>query len=918
MTTTMSPPRPARADFPLRDRPSVVWLVLAAVVAAAHPWVPGADWLLVHLVLLGAMTHAALVWSAHFSQALLKTAPTASERRVQSRRILLLLVASSLVFVGVPTAWWPLTALGATGVAAAVVWHGVALYQRMRRALPGRFRGTVHYYVSAAACVPVGALLGALLAREPDGSAHGRLIVAHSLVMVLGWLGLTMTGTLVTLWPTMLRTRIDERAERLARQALPGLLVGLLVVAAAAVAGLRAGVVAGLALYAGALAWWARALLGPARRRPPNGFATLSVTAALCWYAAGIAWVGVTVATTPTWSGLENGYDGIATGFAVGFAAQLLTGALSYLLPVVLGGGPSVVRSASAWLDRAAVLRVTTVNAALVLALLPVPGTVRLLCFGLVVAALVVFLALAGGAVRASLLGRAERADEGRQPDAAAEPAQSSETPLPPSSTGPPSAPSGAAGRPWSSIQLIAGLAVVAVAASVAVAVNPPGGGVLSADRQGSGLVAPSGRTTTVRVSAQGMRFAPDAVTVPRGDRLVVELVNDDATTAHDLVLVNGSRSPRLSPGQRAEIDAGVVGAQLDGWCSLVGHRQMGMTFTVRVTGEPAPGDAASAPRQPGTTSGHGGAGAGSSHGGAGSAAASVDLTRQPGADFTAHDPVLPPLAAQTVHRVTFRVQEVELQVAPGVWQRRWTFNGQAPGPTLHGRVGDVFEVTLVNDGSMGHSIDFHAGALAPDQPMRTIPPGQSLLYRFTATRAGVWMYHCSTMPLSAHIAAGMHGAVVIEPPDLPAVDRSYLLVQSEVYLGPDHAAGSASEVDADKVRAERPDAVVFNGTANQYAHRPLAARVGERVRIWVLDAGPNRPSSFHVVGGQFDTVYAEGSWLLRPGPGQTGGSQVLALGPSQGGFVELTLPEAGHYPLVSHVMVDAERGAHGILAVTP
>jgi len=154
-----------------------------------------------------------------------------------------------------------------------------------------------------------------------------------------------------------------------------------------------------------------------------------------------------------------------------------------------------------------------------------------------------------------------------------------------------------------------------------------------------------------------------------------------------------------------------------------------------------------------------------------------------------------------------------------------------------------------------------------------------------------------------------MFGAVVIEPPDLPDVDRSYLLVQSELYLG---AQGGV--VDVEKVAAEEPDAVVFNGYANQYDARPLAARTGERVRVWVLDAGPNRATSFHVVGGQFDTTYAEGAYLLRGG---SGGAQSLALGAAQGGFAELTFPEPGRYPFVSHVMVDAERGAHGVFEVT-
>ncbi|GMA18707.1 hypothetical protein [Arsenicicoccus piscis] len=140
--------------------------------------------------------------------------------------------------------------------------------------------------------------------------------------------------------------------------------------------------------------------------------------------------------------------------------------------------------------------------------------------------------------------------------------------------------------------------------------------------------------------------------------------------------------------------------------------------------------------------------------------------------------------------------------------------------------------------------------------------------------------------------------------------------MQSEVYLG-----AQDGEVDADKVSAETPDAVVFNGIANQYDHHPLPAKVSERVRIWVLDSGPSRSSSFHVVGGQFDTVYHEGGYLLKDGRdafgGRDGGAQALGLQAAQGGFVELTFPEPGHYPFVSHVMADAERGAHGRFAVT-
>ncbi len=255
----------------------------------------------------------------------------------------------------------------------------------------------------------------------------------------------------------------------------------------------------------------------------------------------------------------------------------------------------------------------------------------------------------------------------------------------------------------------------------------------------------------------------------------------------------------------------------------------------------------------------------------------------------------------------------MEREVAPGVTQRLWTFGGEAPGPVLHGRVGDVFDITLVNHASMSHSIDFHAGQVAPDAVMRTIAPGESLHYRFTATHSGIWLYHCSTAPMSVHIANGMFGAVVIDPPGLAAVDEEYVVVQSELYFGP-----QGGPVDAAKVAAERPDAVVFNGAARQYDAHPLTARVGDRVRVWVLDAGPNRPTAFHVVGGQFDTVFAEGAYRLRRGNAESGASQALGLQPAEGGFVELTFAEAGHYPFVSHLMVDAERGAHGMFDVRP
>lgn len=194
------------------------------------------------------------------------------------------------------------------------------------------------------------------------------------------------------------------------------------------------------------------------------------------------------------------------------------------------------------------------------------------------------------------------------------------------------------------------------------------------------------------------------------------------------------------------------------------------------------------------------------------------------------------------------------------------------------------------------------------DQNMATLKTGERLTYTFKATHAGIWMYHCGTQPALAHIGNGMYGAVVIDPPDLPKVDQEYLIVQSELYLGPQGAEG-----DYDKMLSGQYDATVFNGYYDQYLYREIPVKAGERVRFWVLDTGPNNISAFHIVGTQFDTVYKEGAYLLRPGPEQ-GGSQVLDLAPAQGGFVDLTIPEPGMYAMVSHKFNDVARGAVGHL----
>lgn len=895
MTVIRTGSRPAgsgarRGFSPLRDLPALLWLMAVVVVSLAHRELPAPRWLLIHLLLLGAVTHSILVWSQHFSDALLHNAPTAMAYRTRSVRLVLSNAGAVLVLVAVPTDRWVLATVGASAVAVAVGWHAVSLVSQLRHGLGSRFAVTVRYYVASAALLPLGALFGVLMARGLSEQWHVRIMVAHVMVNVLGWMGLTVLGTVVTLWPTMLRTRIAEGAEHTARRALPVLLTGLLIGVAGCLVDLRPVAGAGLLVYAGALVLLARPFVVVARAKPPRHFATWSVAAAVAWLAGLVAVLGVGVLVAPSWMAAHELADAITPGLAAGFGAQVLLGAMSYLVPVVAGGGPSGARAANVEMDRGGALRVAITNGGLVVFLLPAPSPVRVVVSAVVLVALAAFLPLMFRALRAARLAR-------QQPVA----------PVPKSErTGP--APV-AADRPRGQVTGLAatGVALVVLAVAAGVAVDPTALAGTKHESSAAGIAA-TGETTRIEVSAANMRFTPDTVEVPAGNRLVIELKNTDDTNVHDLVLDSGVDSGRLAPGESKVVDVGVVGRDIEGWCSVVGHRQMGMVFHVKVTGS---AEAETDP-EPST-----GAMAGMDHSGQdstgqGSAAADLDFAAAPEPGFQAHDPVLPPVEGARVHRRTFRVTDMQAEVAPGVRQQLWTYNGTMPGPTLHGRVGDRFVIRLVNDTQMGHSIDFHAGETAPDQRMRTIAPGESLVYRFTASHSGIWLYHCSTMPMSVHIANGMFGAVVIDPPDLPRVDKSFLMVQSELYLG-----DQDGPADAAKVMSEKPDAVVFNGYAHQYDHDQLSVKVGERVRIWVLDAGPNRTTDFHVVGEQFDTVFKEGAYLLRRDNPEQGASQVLSLGAAQGGFVELSFQEPGHYPFVSHLMVDAERGAHGIIHVT-
>ncbi|TFC81560.1 copper oxidase [Cryobacterium cheniae] len=866
------------------------WLLLTLIAVLIHRFIPVAPWLMVHLLFLGAVSTAILVWSQHFADTLLRH-PAPGGRASLAARLGAHTVGAVLVITGIVGGWWPLVLAGGILVGANALAHALLLFRQSRGALPARFAPLVRYYIAAGIALAIGVALGVLMARtDIDGDPFERMFIAHIGLNLLGWVGLTVIGTVALLWPTVLHARVQTtRASN--RGTLPLFLAGLAVLGLGLLIDQRLVAAAGVLLYLVGLGLVLVEAVRLARQSPAVTFAGWSLGAALAWFFACVLGFGLLVAFAPSWVLAADRLEQLVPVFAVGFAAQILLGALSHLLPVVLGGGPRVSKATARELERGGLFRAIVVNVGLILYLLPVPSLVKVTLSLLVVGTLASFLVLMTRALRQNrrLRGATDATPSGR---ASASPQVA---PAPPRRTG----------------ATITAVGALLLAVTLGIALDPAAAGIASGGASvgaASGDVEPTGHTTTVDVEMIDTRFSPDSIEVPVGDTLVINLTNAD-DMVHNLVLATGAVSGSIAPGAGLAFDAGVVGADVEGWCSIAGHKLLGMVFTIVAVGsggaDPAAGDEPLAMD-------HGPAAAAA--GVAPSAADDLDLMREPDADFVARDPVLESAGAETVHTLTMRVEDVETEVSPGVTQTLWTFNGTAPGPTLHGKVGDVFDITFVNDGSIQHSIDFHAGALAPDRPMRSINPGESLTYRFTATRSGIWLYHCSTMPMSVHIANGMFGAVIIDPPGLTAVDREYVLVQSELYLG-----AQGGEADADKVAAQFPDLVVFNGSANQYGARPLTAKVGEKVRIWVLDAGPNVGSSFHIVGGQFDTVYKEGDYLLRDGGSTgTGGAQVLDLAVAQGGFVELTFPEAGNYPFVSHVMSDAEKGARGIVRVAP
>jgi nitrite reductase (NO-forming) len=276
---------------------------------------------------------------------------------------------------------------------------------------------------------------------------------------------------------------------------------------------------------------------------------------------------------------------------------------------------------------------------------------------------------------------------------------------------------------------------------------------------------------------------------------------------------------------------------------------------------------------------------------------------------FQPYDATLPPLPTERTIRLTWRAQEVPVRITSDTVVAGWTFEGNIPGPIVHCRVGDTVEFTLTNEGAIPHSMDFHAAQIDPKVAFRSVVKDDSVTFTFRPRWAGAFMYHCGTAPVLLHIGAGMYGAIIVSPREPLPPAREYVLVQSEFYLG--QPQNGIRPFDYNRMLGTVPEHLAFNGRPNQYMERPLRARVGERVRFYVVNCGPTHPSAFHVVGEQFDTVY----------PGSPPGSPIRGVQtlwvPAGGGMVcEVLCDIPGEFPFVNHGFGHGQKGAVGFLVV--
>jgi nitrite reductase (NO-forming) len=266
---------------------------------------------------------------------------------------------------------------------------------------------------------------------------------------------------------------------------------------------------------------------------------------------------------------------------------------------------------------------------------------------------------------------------------------------------------------------------------------------------------------------------------------------------------------------------------------------------------------------------------------------------------------------------INLKATEVISDIAPGISYLYWTFNNTVPGPFLRVRQGDTVELSLHNDksSSHNHSIDLHAvtgpgGGAAVTE----VEPGETKTLLFKTKAPGLFVYHCASGNAATHVANGMYGLILVEPPQgLSKVDHEFYIMQGELYTHGSMGRKGFQKFNSRKMLNERPEYIVFNGRTGALVKKgQLNARVGDKIRLFVGNEGVAKVSSFHVIGEIFDTVYPEASLSSPLTNIQT--TLIPAGGTS---IIEFQVDYPGNYVLVDHALARIDRGAWGILNVT-
>lgn len=292
------------------------------------------------------------------------------------------------------------------------------------------------------------------------------------------------------------------------------------------------------------------------------------------------------------------------------------------------------------------------------------------------------------------------------------------------------------------------------------------------------------------------------------------------------------------------------------------------------------------------------------------------DFGATPHATQPVYDARLAPASTAPVKEFRIPIRDATVEIAEGVTYKSWTFGGTVPGPVVRVREGDLVRIRLVNEASMPHSIDFHSARIPMDKAFRTIVPKDSLSFEFIARDPGAYLVHCGTPPVLLHLMQGMYLPIIVDPKaGWPGkADKEFVIVQSEFYVDGGEGA-QPGQTNWKHGLDRRPSQVVFNGRAFQYQAHPLRVDVGDRVRLFVVNAGPSFPSEFHVVGAIFDRVYLGGN------PAQVIESVQTWTVPAGGGAVFETVFEKGAsgegmYAFVTHAFAEAAKGAVGLIQV--